>query len=218
MQQAKKAATKVAKPGIKAALGSAVVGAAKSTFDIVGPGKKFKVLKKVAGLAGGMKAVKIAKASAAAKPGTKVLAANAARKAANITKAEKAAKAGKMGKVKKVGLAAAGFYALDKIPLGGGSKKPASTIGPSTKRPEGMYPKGGGKGLKFGPNVSINAGGSTTSYTVKKGDNLSKIAKEQGTTLAEIRKLNPIFTDKKNKYKGGNLIFSGTKVKLPTKK
>jgi LysM repeat protein len=120
-----------------------------------------------------------------------------------------------MGKVKKVGLAAAGFYALDKIPTGG--SKPAATK-TLPQRPAGQYPKGGGKGLKLGPNVQVNAGGSTTSYTVKKGDTLSGIAKTSGVKLSELLSANPKIADKKSKYKGGSMIWSGTKVKLPTKK
>jgi len=93
---------------------------------------------------------------------------------------------------------------------------PASTTRP--QRPAGQYPKGGGKGLKLGPNVQVNAGGSTTSYTVKKGDTLSGIAKTSGVKLSEILAANPTIADKKSKYKGGSMIWSGTKVKLPTKK
>jgi nucleoid-associated protein YgaU len=197
-------------------LNSPVGKVAKTAAMIVGPGKFLKAGALVKGAIGANKAVKVTKAVKAAESGKKFQAANTARKTANAVKAEKAAKAGKMGKVKKVAIGAAGFYALGKIPTGGESKPAATKTLP--QRPAGSYPKGGGKGLKLGPNVNVNAGGSTTSYVVKRGDNLSKIAKEQGTTLAEIRKLNPIFNDKNNKYKNGNLIFSGTKVKLPTKK
>ena len=162
------------------------------------------------------KAVKVTKAVKAAESGKKFQAANTARKTANAVKAEKAAKAGKMGKVKKVGLAAAGFYALDKIPTGGGSKPAVTKTLP--QRPAGSYPKGGGKGLKLGPNINVGAGGSTTSYTVKKGDTLSAIAKTSGVKLSEVLAANPKIADKKSKYKGGSMIWSGTKVKLPTKK
>ena len=61
----------------------------------------------------------------------------------------------------------------------------------------------------------VGAGGST--YTVKKGDTLSGIAKANNTTLAAIREANPVLM-KKKKYQQGNIIFSGTKVKLPKKK
>ena len=53
--------------------------------------------------------------------------------------------------------------------------------------------------------------------TVQRGDTLSKIAKEAGTTVKEIIAANPKFTNDP-KYKGGNLIFAGTKVNLPGSK
>ena len=199
-----------------AKVGKAILDAAKTTAMIAGPGKFLKPVKFVQAAIAGNKAVKVTKAVKAADSGKKVAAANAARKAANAAKAEKAAKAGKMGKVKKVGLAAAGFYALDKIPTGGGSKPAVTKTLP--QRPAGSYPKGGGKGLKFGPNINVGAGGSTTSYTVKKGDTLSAIAKTSGVKLSELLAANPTIADKKSKYKGGSMIWSGTKVKLPTKK
>jgi LysM repeat protein len=199
-----------------AKVGKIVLDAAKATAAVAGPGKFLKPVKFVQAAIAGNKAVKVTKAVKAAESGKKISAANAARKAANVAKAEKAAKAGKMGKVKKVGLAAAGFYALDKIPTGGGSK-PAQ-VRTLPQRPAGTYPKGGGKGLKLGPNVNVNAGGSTTSYTVKKGDTLSGIAKSSGVKLSEVLAANPKIADKKSKYKGGSMIWSGTKVKLPTKK
>ena len=183
---------------------------------LVGPGKFFKAGALIKGAIGANKAVKVTKAVKAAESGKKFQAAKTARKAANVAKAEKAAKAGKMSKVKKVGLAAAGFYALDKIPTGGGSKPAVTKTYP--QRPAGMLPKGGGKGLKFGPNINVGAGGSTTSYTVKKGDTLSAIAKNSGVKLSELLSANPKIADKKSKYKGGSMIWSGTKVKLPTKK
>jgi len=192
---------------------------AKTAAMIVGPGKFLKAGALVKGALAGTKTAKVAKAVKTAEAGKKVSAANTARKAANVAKAEKAAKAGVKGKVKKVGLAAAGFYAIDKIPTGGGQRTagtPASTTRP--QRPAGQYPKGGGKGLKLGPNVQVNAGGSTTSYTVKKGDTLSGIAKSSGVKLSEVLAANPKIADKKSKYKGGSMIWSGTKVKLPTKK
>jgi hypothetical protein len=197
-------------------LNSPVGKVAKTAAMIVGPGKFLKAGSLIKGAIGANKAVKVTKAVKAAESGKKFKAANTARKAANVAKAEKAAKAGKMGKVKKVGLAAAGFYAIDKIPTGGGSKPAASK--PLPQRPAGQYPKGGGKGLKLGPNVQVNAGGSTTSYTVKKGDTLSGIAKSSGVKLSEVLAANPKIADKKSKYKGGSMIWSGTKVKLPTKK
>ena len=61
----------------------------------------------------------------------------------------------------------------------------------------------------------VGSGGST--YTVKKGDTLSGIAKTAGVSLADVRAANPTLM-KKPKYDKGNMIFAGTKVKLPTKK
>ena len=197
-------------------LNSPVGKVAKTAAMLVGPGKFFKAGALIKGAIGANKAVKVTKAVKAAESGKKFQAAKTARKAANVAKAEKAAKAGKMSKVKKVGLAAAGFYALDKIPTGGGSKPAVTKTYP--QRPAGMLPKGGGKGLKFGPNINVGAGGSTTSYTVKKGDTLSAIAKNSGVKLSELLSANPKIADKKSKYKGGSMIWSGTKVKLPTKK
>jgi LysM repeat protein len=207
-------AAKEASTGAK--VGKIVLDAAKATAAVAGPGKFLKPVKFVQAAIAGNKAVKVTKAVKAAESGKKVAAGNAARKAANAAKAEKAAKAGVKGKVKKVALAAGGFYAIDKIPTGGGSK-PAQ-VRTLPQRPAGTYPKGGGKGLKLGPNVQVNAGGSTTSYTVKKGDTLSGIAKTSGVKLSEILAANPTIADKKSKYKGGSMIWSGTKVKLPTKK
>ena len=197
-------------------LNSPVGKVAKTAAMLVGPGKFLKAGALVKSAIGANKAVKVTKAVKAAESGKKFQAAKTARKAANVAKAEKAAKAGKMSKVKKVGLAAAGFYALDKIPTGGGSKPAVTKTYP--QRPAGMLPKGGGKGLKFGPNINVGAGGSTTSYTVKKGDTLSAIAKNSGVKLSELLSANPKIADKKSKYKGGSMIWSGTKVKLPTKK
>ena len=49
---------------------------------------------------------------------------------------------------------------------------------------------------------------------VERGDTLSSIAKENNTTVKAILAANPKFTEDP-KYKGGNLIFSGTTVKIP---
>jgi len=48
---------------------------------------------------------------------------------------------------------------------------------------------------------------------VEKGDTLSAIAKANGLTLTEIKKLNPTLVNDP-KYNGGNLIFSNTKVNI----
>jgi LysM repeat protein len=65
--------------------------------------------------------------------------------------------------------------------------------------------------------VTPGAGGSTsTAYTVKRGDTLSGIAKTSGVKLSELLAANTKFkTDAK--YKGGSMIWAGTKVKLPKK-
>ena len=48
----------------------------------------------------------------------------------------------------------------------------------------------------------------TQEYTIRPGDNLTKIAKQYGVTVADILKLNPQITNP-------NLIFSGNKLNLP---
>jgi LysM repeat protein len=56
---------------------------------------------------------------------------------------------------------------------------------------------------------------TTTKYVVQPGDTLWDIAKDNNMSLSELYKLNPKFkTDPK--YNGGNMIWSGTTVKLPT--
>jgi LysM repeat protein len=50
-----------------------------------------------------------------------------------------------------------------------------------------------------------------TKVTVKPGDTLSAIAKANGLTLAEIRKINPVLMSD-DKYDNGNMIWSGTKI------
>jgi LysM repeat protein len=190
---------------------------AKTAAMLVGPGKFLKAGALVKGAIGANKAVKVGKAVKAAESGKKLSAANTARKAANAAKAEKAAKAGVKGKVKKVGLAAAGFYAIDKIPTGGGSRQVGGSSTPRTVRTGPMSDWSKRSSAKINKTFST-AGGSTTSYTVKKGDTLSGIAKASGVKLSEVLAANPTIADKKSKYKGGSMIWSGTKVKLPTKK
>ena len=46
-------------------------------------------------------------------------------------------------------------------------------------------------------------------YKIKKGDNLTKIAKANGTTVQELLKINP-------KIKNPNLIYAGETIKVPT--
>lgn len=70
----------------------------------------------------------------------------------------------------------------------------------------------GGSGSKGGTTPSVTAG---STYTVKSGDTLSAIAKASGVKLSDIYAANKKF--KQNpKYKGGNMIWSGTTVKIPT--
>jgi LysM repeat protein len=52
--------------------------------------------------------------------------------------------------------------------------------------------------------------------TVERGDTLTSIAKENNTTVKAILAANPKFTED-TKYKGGNTIFAGTTVKIPSK-
>jgi LysM repeat protein len=55
---------------------------------------------------------------------------------------------------------------------------------------------------------SISPPAPTNAYTIKSGDTLSAIAKSQGTTIAELMKLNPTITNP-------NLIYSGKSLNLP---
>jgi LysM repeat protein len=87
----------------------------------------------------------------------------------------------------------------------------------------GMSPTGARSSSKINKTF-VTASGSTTSitpgsrYTVKSGDTLSGIAKSAGVKLSDVLAANPNIANKKSKYKGGSMIWSGTKVKLPTKK
>jgi len=54
-----------------------------------------------------------------------------------------------------------------------------------------------------------------TKYTVKPGDTLSEIAADNNLSLQELYALNPKFKSDP-KYQGGNMIWSGTTVKLGT--
>jgi LysM repeat protein len=87
----------------------------------------------------------------------------------------------------------------------------------------GISPAGARSSSKINKTF-VTAGGSTTNvapgsrYTVKKGDTLSAIAKSAGVKVSDVLAVNPKIADKKSKYKGGSMIWSGTKVKLPTKK
>lgn len=74
----------------------------------------------------------------------------------------------------------------------------------SQKKFKPTKPTGPGPGIKKA---------SAKVYTVKSGDNLTKIAKANGTTVAALKKMNPRLTSIA-KYQGGNRIFSGTRIRL----
>jgi len=76
----------------------------------------------------------------------------------------------------------------------------------------GYYMNQEGKCVQIKAN---NNSGTTTKYVVQSGDTLSEIAANSGITLKELYGLNPKFKDDP-KYQGGNMIWSGTTVKLPT--
>lgn len=57
--------------------------------------------------------------------------------------------------------------------------------------------------------ANIPTAEKSSSYLIKKGDTLSGIAKAQGTTIADIMKLNPSVTDP-------NLIYAGKTLSLPS--
>lgn len=65
-----------------------------------------------------------------------------------------------------------------------------------------------------GNTASISQG---TTYRVKSGDTLSKIAKTAGVNVNDLLATNKKFTTNA-KYKGGSMIWSGTTVKIPKKK
>lgn len=82
----------------------------------------------------------------------------------------------------------------------------------SKTRPTGKAAAGGSSG-----GTTPGAGGSTSGvYVVKRGDNLSKIAKNEGVKLSDLMAANTKFKTNA-KYKGGNMIWAGTTVKLPKK-
>lgn len=64
--------------------------------------------------------------------------------------------------------------------------------------------------------TSATAGGSTTRWTVKKGDTLSSIASANKTSLAALREANPTLMNNP-KYKKGSMLWAGTKVNLKKK-
>jgi hypothetical protein len=56
---------------------------------------------------------------------------------------------------------------------------------------------------------------ATTTYIVKSGDSLSKIAAANKTTVSALLEANPKLTTDP-KYNGGKTIFSGTTIKIPS--
>lgn len=105
--------------------------------------------------------------------------------------------------------------ALTKEPAGSFKNKTASANKDYSVKKEAIAKGKADYSVKRGL-VKPVVGVAGTTYTVKKGDTLSGIAKANNTTLAAIREANPKFM-KNKKYKQGNIIFSGTKVKLPKK-
>jgi LysM repeat protein len=220
-----KAAATVKKAPVKKASTASKVGkvaleGAKIAATVAGPGKFLKAGSLIKGAIAGTKTAKIAKAASAAKPGTKVIAANKARKAANAD--IKAMSKGKRA-LRATGIGAT-LYGIGSLPVGGGEKRTVSrstTTPPvTTNKQRSNQPRITGQGRFIGKgNIpTVGAGGSTTSYTIKKGDTLSGVAKTSGVKLSELLAANPKIADKKSKYKGGSMVWSGTKVKIPTKK
>lgn len=99
----------------------------------------------------------------------------------------------------------------------GSKTRPKNPVAPGAASGSSGGSSGGAKG-----GATPGAGGSTitatpgSTYTVKKGDTLSAIAKASGVSLSEIRKANKKFATNP-KYKQGNMIWSGTKVNIPKK-
>ena len=107
-----------------------------------------------------------------------------------------------------------GTTVAKKSPIQGvsmGRPAPAG-VKPQATQSVSMGRSGGTKAATTTPAVS-----STGVYVVKKGDTLSGIAAKHGVSLASVKEANPILTTNK-KYKGGSMIWSGSKIKIPTKK
>jgi LysM repeat protein len=84
---------------------------------------------------------------------------------------------------------------------------------PKNQNPSSNSTSGaGGSGGAGGSTITATPG---STYVVKSGDTLSAIAKASGLSLKEIRAANPRLMTVP-KYKQGNMIWSGTKVKIPT--
>jgi LysM domain len=73
--------------------------------------------------------------------------------------------------------------------------------------------RGGGRTMYTPSPSTLPTGGSA--YTIQRGDTLSGIAAKNNTTLSALKAANPEFTSNP-KYQGGNMIFSGGKVNLPS--
>lgn len=90
----------------------------------------------------------------------------------------------------------------------------------ATNKPSGTQgPKTASSGLRNAPGASGAMSGlkkanrAKNTYTVKSGDNLSKIAAQNGTTVSALLKANPTIAARR---KAGKVdIFSGSKVRLP---
>ena len=76
-----------------------------------------------------------------------------------------------------------------------------------------VVPEGGTPAATPAPVVPPAAGGTT--YVVKKGDNLTRIASQHGTTVAEIMQLNGL-ANANSIREGQTLVVSGTAAPSPT--
>jgi LysM repeat protein len=173
---------------------------------------------------------KAAVKKAAVKPSTSKAVAIRPKGAVATVAKEGAKKAGKAGFLKgaarlagkavtgRVGLAVTAASLLGEPVLRALTKQPAGARKATAPKPIGkdysVKKEAMAKGRTPAPATTVGAGGST--YTVKKGDTLSGIAKANQTTLAAIREANPEIM-KKKKYKQGAMIWSGTKVRIPKK-
>ena len=86
--------------------------------------------------------------------------------------------------------------------------KPATPAAPATPAPSKPETK---PQPAPDPTPSKPSESSYMTYTIKKGDTLSKIARRFGTTVKAIQAANP------NKIKNVNLIIAGDTIKIPTK-
>ena len=102
-------------------------------------------------------------------------------------------------------------------PNPGGTKDPVVTPEPKVEDPKVEDPKVDPK--VEDPKIQTPATKTATAaakYVVKAGDTLSAIAKANNTTLKAVLAANPKFTEV-DKYKNGNMIWSGTTVVIPPK-